>query len=404
MSGYNGDVRHPIHHPGGIVKTESGAPVGVTLRAAPADGRAPDRVGQRPRPGGRAGRLWQGTVRALLRVPLFYKILIANTLLVVGGLIASAAITASVVRSPQDGNTFETIALLALAGALLTVMINAAILKLALKPLYLLEAAVARIREGELETRAPISPLADSDFERLTRTINAMLDGLATTRERLRYVAARALQAQEAERKRIARDLHDETAQALAALLIRLRVARGLTDPAARESVLEEVRTQVSAALDGVRRFARGLRPPALDELGLVAAVESHARSLAETTGLDVEVEAESVDSLLEPDAELALYRIIQEALSNVVRHAEATRANVRIQRRADRVTATVVDDGKGFSVPEVTADRQRGLGLFGMQERAALLSGRVRVRSAPGAGTSVEVDVPVARRNAPQS
>lgn len=389
-------------HPGVSVETKSGTPVGVTLRAAPADRRESDRAGQRQRLEGRSRWPRKGIVSTLLRVPLFYKILIANTFLVVGGLIASAAITASLMRSSELGVTIDTIALLALAGALLTVMINAAIIKLALKPLYMLEATVARIREGELDVRAPISPLADSEFERLTRTINAMLDGLAATRERLRYVAARALQAQEAERKRIARDLHDETAQALAALLIRLRVARGLSDPSARESVLEEVRTQVSEVLEGVRRFARGLRPPALDELGLVAAVESHARSLAETTGLEVEVDADSVDGLLHPEAELAIYRIIQEALSNVVRHAEATRATVRIRHRADRVTATITDNGKGFSVQEVMSDQQRGLGLFGMEERAGLLAGRLWVRSTPGAGTTVEVAIPVTGTNAP--
>src|SRR5690625_357974 len=174
-----------------------------------------------------------------------------------------------------------------------------------------------------------------------------MLDSLETYRSRLREIAARSQNAEEAERKRIARELHDETAQTLAALLIRLRLARGIEDVEAREAMFDDVKDEIARALDGIRRFARGLRPPALDELGIVAAIESHVRMLNEAVSFDVEVDAEPISGLLSPEAELALYRIIQEALSNALRHAEASLARVEIRReRSEEHTSELQSRG----------------------------------------------------------
>lgn len=221
-----------------------------------------------------------------------------------------------------------------------------------------------------------------------------------TERERLRAFGAGALQAAEDERLRIARDLHDDTAQRLAALLVRLRVARGTTDGTKRERLLDEVHQEILDAADAVRRIARGLRPPSLEEMGLEAAIRSLARAIREAHALPIEVEAvsEGGESHLDPDAELALYRIVQEALSNVVRHAEATKARVVIERRDGRTVVVVEDDGRGFE-PEGEADPGgRGLGLVGMAERARYLGGRVDIESASGEGTRVTVEVPRAR------
>src|SRR5690606_26966898 len=131
--------------------------------------------------------------------------------------------------------------------------------------------------------------------ERLTGTFNGMLDTLDSYRQRLSGVAVRALNAAEQERKRIARELHDDTAQSLAALLIRLRILRGMDDPAARDEMIDQFRLEIGEALERVRRFARGLRPPALEELGLVPAIESHVRSLSESVGINIRVEAEPI-------------------------------------------------------------------------------------------------------------
>jgi two-component system sensor histidine kinase UhpB len=331
----------------------------------------------------------------LLRIPLFYKILIANALIVVLGTVAGTWVTATYVRAAPERSTLDLVGLLVLGGLVLSVLVNALILRLALSPLSLLEATAARVQRGELDARAPRSPVADRELDRLTRTFNGMLDAAALSRQRLRDVAARALHAAEEERKRIARELHDETAQMLAALLIRIRVVRRAGDPAAVDALLEEMRREIGESLEGIRRFARGLRPPALDELGLAAAVESHARGLAESVGVPVRVEADALDGVLSPEAELALYRIVQEALSNVVRHSGATRAAVRLARAPGAVAVTIEDDGRGFSVAGAMAGERKGLGLFGMQERAAYLGGRVEIASRPGEGTRVRVEIP---------
>lgn len=345
-----------------------------------------------PAPPGRLPRL----VQWLLRVPLFYKILLANATLVLVGTIVGSFVTADYVRQHPGASTLDLVGAMALFGIGATVLVNAIILRLALLPLDTLERTAARVRRGDLDARVPLSPLADRELDRLTRTFNGMLDSAAANRERLREVASTALNAAEEERKRIARELHDETAQLLAALLIRIRVVKKASDPTALDTLLEDMRREIGHALEGVRRFARGLRPPALDELGLIPAIESHVRSIREITEIDLSLDADgSADDELPPEASLAVYRIVQEALSNVVRHSGATRAAVRVAREPDRLVVTVEDDGHGFNVPQVRA-AGRGLGLFGMGERAAYIGGRLDVQSAPGTGTRVRAEIPL--------
>jgi two-component system sensor histidine kinase UhpB len=330
-------------------------------------------------------------------VPLFYKILIANALIVIAAVIAGTATTSQFVRAAPNRSTLELVGLLIAAGVVVTVLVNAVILRVALSPLADLAETAIRVQEGELDARVPFSPVADRELTHLTWTFNGMLDSLAMYRRRLREIAARALNAEEAERKRIARELHDETAQTLAALLIQLRLARDAADTETRDTMLNGVKQGISQALDGVRRFARGLRPPALDELGLVPAIESHVRMLQEAVGLEIDIDAEPIGGLLTPEAELALYRIVQEALSNAVRHADATRASVKIQRHPGQITATIVDNGRGFSVGQAMAGPDSGLGLFGMKERAGYIGGRLEIHSEPGHGTRVEIEIPFA-------
>jgi two-component system sensor histidine kinase UhpB len=277
------------------------------------------------------------------------------------------------------------------------VLVNAVILRLALSPLKLLEQTAAQIQSGDHDARVPYSPLRDRELERLTGTFNRMLDNLDSYRQRLSRVAARALNAEEQERKRIARELHDDTAQSLAALLIRLRLVRGVEDPQARDAALDEFRKEVGEALERIRLFARGLRPPALDELGLVPALESHVRALSESVRIAIRVESDPIEDLLTPQAELALYRIAQEAMSNAVRHGEPTRVVVRIEREPGGVKLTVTDDGTGFLIDETLAHEDRGLGIFGMQERAGYFGGQVEIRTGPGQGTQVSATIPAA-------
>lgn len=335
-------------------------------------------------------------IRALLRFPLFYKILVANAAIVILVAVAGTAAAIRLLRVGTDHSPAELVVLFAAAGVVLSVLVNAVILRFALDPLSILERTAKRVQEGDTDARAPYSPFADRDLTHLTWTFNGMLDSLSLYRRQIREVAARALKASEEERKRIARELHDETAQTLAALLIRLRIARDKADPAERDALLDEVRKELGSALEGIRRYARGLRPPALDELGLVPAIASYARLLEDAGAPAISIDADPVGGLLSDEAELALYRIVQEALSNAARHAAADHVRIRIRRRPGEVRATVEDDGKGFDVADTIASHESGLGLFGMQERAAYVGGNVEITSNPGQGTCVVARVPI--------
>ena len=333
-------------------------------------------------------------VRAVLAVPLYYKILIANAVLVAVAAGGGILLASDWLRG-QPGTWAWPVALAVSGlGVLASLVVNGVILRYALRPLAELEETAARVQAGELGARAPASPLSDRELSHLISTFNGMLEALVGYRQQLRRLAAQALGAEEEERKRIARELHDDTAQIMASLLIRLRVAQRAQDPAQREAVLEEVREGLAQALDGVRRYARGLRPPALDELGLVPAIEADAREITEGSGLTLEVEEGAIDGLLTPEAELALYRIVQEALTNACRHARATRVRVRVMPSDHKVVAAVEDDGRGFSVEDALGAGHR-LGLFGMRERASYVGGYVEVTSELGAGTRVIAAVP---------
>ncbi|HUE95508.1 MAG TPA: ATP-binding protein [Longimicrobiaceae bacterium] len=331
----------------------------------------------------------------LLRIPLFYKILIANAGIVLVGTVVGTVLTRAFIRG---GTAFPVgwVVALASSGVLVTILVNALILRLALTPLKLLEETAGRVQGGDLDARVPYSPLRDRQLERLTRTFNAMLDNLESYRQRLSGIAARAMNAEEEERKRIARELHDDTAQALASLLIRLRLLRAVEDPAARDPALDEMRAEVGDALERIRRFARGLRPPALDDLGLVPALESHVRALSESIGVTTRVEAEPLEGTLTRQAELALYRIAQEATSNAVRHGNPGRVTIRLRKQRDAVELQVEDDGGGFDVDRVLQTDEGGLGLFGMQERAAYVGGNLSIVSEPGEGTRVLARIPL--------
>ncbi len=348
------------------------------------------------RPAPKHRRASATVVRALLAVPLLYKLLIANVAIVVLGAVVGTAFTAELVRFDPTASTVKLIGVFGLVGVGVSALANVVVLKLALSPLKRLERTAERVERGDRDAYVARSPLADAELQHLTETFNNTLARLASYRRRLRDAGAAAVRAAEGERKRIARELHDETAPALVALLVRLRVARAAGDPTMRETQLEEVRNGLVNTIEGLRRIARALRPAALDEMGVVKAIEEHARSLSETTGLRVEVTADRVEGLLTPDAELALYRTVQEALSNAVRHAAANVVRVRIERRDNVIVAVISDDGTGFAVAEELQAPGDAFGLFGMQERAEYLGGRVAISSNPGGGTVVQIQIPI--------
>jgi signal transduction histidine kinase len=208
-------------------------------------------------------------------------------------------------------------------------------------------------------------------------------------RDALRRVVA----GQELERQRLARELHDETGQALTSILLGLKTVEEAGTPEGMRAAADELRALVVATLQDVRRLAVELRPKALDDFGLVAALERLTQTFAEATAVAVSFEATLGAERLPPEVETTLYRIVQEALTNIVKHAHAENVSILLVRRGDIATAVIEDDGDGFD-PE-TVDGE-GLGLLGMRERVALFDGTVTIESSARSGTTLAVEVPL--------
>jgi signal transduction histidine kinase len=208
-----------------------------------------------------------------------------------------------------------------------------------------------------------------------------------------RDTVRRVVDAQESERKRLARELHDETGQALTSILLGLKpLEASMADDQSR-AALAELREHVVAALQDVRRLAVELRPAVLDDFGLVPALERLTDAFAEQTNIRVDFHSALGDTRLPNEVETALYRVVQESLTNIVKHASAQRVSVSIARRPSGAAAVIEDDGKGFDQRTL---REDGLGLLGMRERLGLIDGRLEIESRPGAGTTVVAEVPL--------
>ncbi len=225
-----------------------------------------------------------------------------------------------------------------------------------------------------------------AEVAELTQAFNEMLDRLEEER---RLSARRALSAQEGERHRVAQELHDEVGQTLTAVLLQLeRVQR--TAPDGLREELEEVRETARASLEEVRQIAQRLRPEALDELGLQSALAALAERVSGQGGLSVVRDLDGPLPRLTPEAELVIYRVAQEGLTNALRHADASEAVLTLRRDGGGVTLTVADDGRGLDGSDA------GAGIQGMRERALLAGGRVDVRNRAEGGAEVRLELPV--------
>ena len=237
-------------------------------------------------------------------------------------------------------------------------------------------------------------PRFTDDDLRLAETFAARAAVAVDLSERVaRDALRRVVLGQELERKRLARELHDETGQALTSILLGLKSIEDAQTPADAGAAAQALRAQIVHTLQDVRRLAVELRPTALDDFGLIAALERLGETFAEQTGIAVDVQANLLEERLPAEIETALYRIVQEALTNVAKHAEAKRVSVLVAKKAGSVTAVIEDDGRGFGAQ---SGEGNGLGLIGMQERVGLLDGRVAIESTEGAGTTVVAEVPL--------
>jgi len=216
--------------------------------------------------------------------------------------------------------------------------------------------------------------------------------------DNLRFYLGQIVRVQEEERKRIARELHDDTAQELVALSRQLDSLTSAGHLSAKDiSSLEELRQQVDRVLDGVRRFSQDLRPSVLDDLGLLPALEWLTSDLIQHFGIEIAMGILGSSRRFPPETELILFRIAQEALRNVWKHSEASRAWVTVEFGDDKTVLTITDNGKGFELPERVEDLASAgkLGLAGMQERVQLIGGKLTLQSEPGKGTTVAVEIP---------
>ena len=320
------------------------------------------------------------------RRDLLTQVLVVNLLLIAAAVIVTAIATNSeqgLLKTPEAG--------LVLGGAVaLTIIFNVILLQRRFRPLEELVDQMERAdlsRPGANLSEAPAAG-GPQEVERLHQAFRRMLERLEAERRR---TSSAALAAQEEERARVARDLHDEVNQSLTGLLLRLEAAREKAPPQLA-SELAETRGLANQAMQELLALARQLRPTALDDLGLNAALAGAVRELDRQSDVSAGFEASGELGDLPGDVQLVVYRVAQEALSNAARHSDAGAVSVRLARSNGSVELEVADDGRGFSFDQAS----RGLGIAGMRERALLVNGKVEITSRPGAGTRIRLSVPI--------
>ena len=267
------------------------------------------------------------------------------------------------------------------------------------RPLQELDRRAARVAWGDFDAvNAPVGGVQEIDDLRIT--LAQMADRIRSYQTGMRDYLSAVTQAQEEERSRLAHELHDDTVQALIALKQRAQMAHKalVSDPERAASRLDELEGLIDQELAALRRLIGDLRPIYLDDLGFVPALEMLTRATAEHEGLSIHLDVQGETVRLAPDVELTAFRIVQQALNNVVAHAGAQNAWVAVLFAASGLTLTVLDDGRGFTLPEQPTDlaRQGHFGLMGMRERAMLYGGQLTVVTAPGKGTTITAWLPL--------
>jgi two-component system sensor histidine kinase UhpB len=316
------------------------------------------------------------------RLPLLWRVFVINaTLLTIATILL--ALTPVTIHAPIA--LVEVIDLLVALAVMLTA--NLLLLRHTIGPIAGL---AERMRTVDLLRPGPrFVESGGIEVTQLTRTFNQMLDRLEAER---RASAGRVLHAQEDERRRIARGLHDEVGQVLTGVLLQLD-SLTRSNQAARATDIEETKQSVRQALEEVRRIARELRPEMLEHLGLVSALTELSRKFADQSGIRVSHQfAENLPALPEA-AEIALYRVAQESLTNVARHAGATRVEIALEPGERSVVLRVADDGRGLS--EASASSNGHTGLRGMRERALLVGGALAIKRSSEGGVEVRLEVP---------
>ena len=324
------------------------------------------------------GRGWT----AILRVPLLWKVLGANLVLVTGMLVAHSAL-------PQTSPVVELGVLL-----VLSFLATSSLVWLALRPLSALEHTAGLVAGGDFAARATDSPLADRQMQRLTSTVNKLLDRVEADRARIHYLAGRGVHARDIEREAVARELRDSFAQTLAGIGMQMSSLRRVAADSALAQQLETAHAVVVELTEEIRSVAETLYPGTLAQFGLVNTIEALARRVARRSGMNVRVEPGPFPPGVSQQSVRALYRVTDEALRNAEQHGYAR--NVRIALACnDQVTLDIEDDGRGIDM-RAHDPLQAGLGLFSAKAVLALLGGELQISSGPGLGTRVTARLPL--------
>lgn len=328
-------------------------------------------------------------------ISTFYRLLIGNSIVIIIGATASTLLTRQFTLMGYP----SLILLFSSIGILLTLLVNYLIISSTLRPLKELRSAINHSESGKIIFPETLMKQLDPDIHQLVTTIHSMVVSLEMRTLQLRALSERIINAQEEERNRIARNLHDDTAQAISAIIIQLEQLESMVPPG--EEVLANrlaaARRLASNTLEDIRKIIWDLRPTILDDLGLVPAIRWYTRFALEQYGISIEFDlAETVR--LDSHLETLLFRVTQEAVSNILRHANAKQVTIRLYQENERMCLEIEDDGQGFDVGLVVGDAvyRKKVGLLGIQERVSLVSGEVNIESKPGKGTHLHICVPI--------
>src|SRR5579885_1750948 len=332
-------------------------------------------------------------LRPILALPVFYKVLIANSLIIFVGATGGTWLAANLSLHSSPYATPTSLVLFVAFGWLISIALNFVVLQFAFHPLINLGKVMNRVQAGERTLRAPLTG-TDPQADGLAQTFNMMLEAID---ESSRLRASQIINAQEEERTRIARELHDETSQVLTSLLISLAVLEESIQSEEARRRIADTRTLAHQTLRAIRSLSIDLRPSALDDLGLLPALRWYVKEYQKKCSIEVDFISSGFKERLPAEMETALYRIVQEALTNTARHAHAKRVSIMLKENEKEIEGIISDDGIGFDIEALrkSPDSERGLGLAGMTERAVLLDGSLDIESRPGHGTTITVHIP---------
>jgi two-component system sensor histidine kinase UhpB len=343
------------------------------------------------------GKLFQlssNMKQRLSRISTFYRLLIGNSIVI----ILSATIGILLIRHFTLLGIPSLILLFSSIGVFLSLIANYWIVSSTFRPLKELRSALNQAENGKIVVTESLMGQLDPDIHKLVTTIQTMVIGLETRTLQLRALSERVINAQEEERIRIARNLHDDTAQALSMIIVKLEQLESMLPPeeTVLTSRLADMRRLAINTLDDIRKIIWDLRPTILDDLGLAPAIRWYARFALGQSGISIDFDlAETMR--LDSHLETLLFRITQEAVSNILRHANAKHVIIHLYQKKEQARLEIEDDGQGFDVDRVVGEAvfRKKIGLLGIQERVSLVSGEVNIESKPGRGTHLVICVP---------